>query len=199
MAKKTKFYVVWSGVEPGIYNSWTDCQLQIKGYTNAKFKSFTSKEEAEKAYEEGPNYTDNPASHKAVTPSLSVDAACSGNPGLMEYRGVIVESGIEVFKKGPFTKGTNNIGEFLAIVHGLALCKQKNKPNLPIYTDSRTAMSWVSKKQCRTNLAFDASNQELLDLIKRAEKWLKTNTYRNPILKWETKSWGEIPADFGRK
>ena len=134
-----------------------------------------------------------------MTPSLSVDAACSGNPGLMEYRGVIVESGVEVFKKGPFTKGTNNIGEFLAIVHGLALCKQKNKPDLPIYTDSRTAMSWVSKKQCRTNLAFDASNQELLDLIKRAEKWLKTNTYRNPILKWETKSWGEIPADFGRK
>lgn len=199
MAKKTKFYVVWSGVEPGIYNSWTDCQLQIKGYTNAKFKSFTSREEAEKAYEEGPNYIENPTSHKAVTPSLSVDAACSGNPGLMEYRGVIVESGVEVFKKGPFTKGTNNIGEFLAIVHGLALCKQKNKPDLPIYTDSRTAMSWVSKKQCRTNLAFDASNQELLDLIKRAEKWLKTNAYRNPILKWETKSWGEIPADFGRK
>ena len=133
-----------------------------------------------------------------ILESISVDAACSGNPGKMEYRGVLTTIKQQIFIKGPYQKGTNNIGEFLALVHGLAFKKQKEW-RLPIYSDSKIAMSWVQKKQCRTNLVFDASNKDLLDLIKRAEKWLKENTYKNPILKWETKAWGEIPADFGRK
>ena len=105
----------------------------------------------------------------------------------------------QIFIQGPFKEGTNNIGEFLAIVHGLAFLKKKKAHNYPIYTDSKIAMSWVKKKQCRTNITFTKDNKELLDLIKRAEIWLKENSYTNPILKWETKAWGEIPADFGRK
>ena len=131
--------------------------------------------------------------------SISVDAACSGNPGKMEYRGVLTHNKQQIFIKGPFKKGTNNIGEFLALVHGIALLKSKNKEDIPIYSDSKIAMSWVKQKRCKTNMHFDASNKDLLELIKRAEKWLKENTYKNPILKWETKAWGEIPADFGRK
>jgi ribonuclease HI len=84
-------------------------------------------------------------------------------------------------------------------VHGIALLKSKNKEDIPIYSDSRIAMSWVKQKRCKTNITFDASNKDLLELIKRAENWLKENTFKNPILKWETKAWGEIPADFGRK
>jgi len=198
MAKNQKFYVVWRGLEPGIYNSWTDCQLQIKGVASARFKSFKTLKEAELAFEMGPDHVVKPQI-EALIPCLTVDAACAGNPGIMEYRGVSLPGNKEIFKKGPYPKGTNNIGEFLAIVHGLALCKQNNKSDLPIYTDSRTAMSWVKKKQCRTNLKFDAESQELLELIKRAESWLKSNSYSNPIIKWETKTWGEIPADFGRK
>jgi len=131
--------------------------------------------------------------------SVSVDAACAGNPGKMEYRGVLTHNKQEIFKKGPYENGTNNVGEFLALVHGIALLKNKNKEDIPIYSDSRTAMSWVKQKRCKTNITFDASNKELLTLIKRAENWLKENTFKNPILKWETKAWGEIPADFGRK
>ena len=117
----------------------------------------------------------------------------------MEYRGVLTHNKQQIFIKGPFKKGTNNIGEFLALVHGIALLKSKNKEDIPIYSDSKIAMNWVKQKKCKTNMHFDASNRDLLDLIKRAEKWLKENTYKNPILKWETKAWGEIPADFGRK
>ena len=131
--------------------------------------------------------------------SISVDAACSGNPGKMEYRGVLTHNKQEIFIKGPYKRGTNNIGEFLALVHGIALLKSKNKEDIPVYSDSKIAMSWVKKKQCKTNLHFDASNKDLLELIKRAESWLKNNSFKNPILKWETKAWGEIPADFGRK
>lgn len=205
---KQKFYVVWEGVTPGVYTSWTDCQLQIKGYEGAKYKSFDTREEAERAISSSPYaYIGKNAKKKTQTPttypssvldnSLSVDAACSGNPGPMEYRGVHVASQQEIFRFGPM-KGTNNIGEFLAIVHGLALLKQK-KFDMPIYSDSMIAISWVRQKKCKTKLPCTAETEELFLLIERAEKWLKSNTYSTRILKWETKEWGEIPADFGRK
>jgi len=205
---KKKFYVVWSGVNPGIYETWNDCQLQIKGYEGAKYKSFDTHEEAEKAYSSSPwayigkNAADKKTMLTALPPevienSLAVDAACSGNPGAMEYQGVHVASRQQLFHFGPM-KGTNNIGEFLAIVHGLALLKQKGW-DMPIYTDSVNAMKWVKAKKCKTKLERTQETEELFRIIERAENWLKTNTYTTPIIKWETKTWGEIPADFGRK
>ena len=209
---KEKFYVVWSGVNPGIYTSWTDCQLQIKGYEGAKYKSFETREEAEKAFESSPyeyikrsspaapdqkRDANAPLLSSVVENSLAVDAACSGNPGPMEYRGVYLLTGQEIFHFGP-VYGTNNIGEFLAIVHGLALLKQKNL-NMPIYSDSRNALSWVKQKKCKTKLERTEKTEALFQLIERAEKWLKENTYTTPLLKWETDVWGEVPADFGRK
>ena len=209
---KQKFYVVWEGVTPGVYSSWTDCQLQIKGYDSAKYKSFDTREEAERAFAQSPyvyigkNAKKNVDAKKApseffpaavIDNSLAVDAACSGNPGPMEYRGVHVASRQEIFHFGPM-KGTNNIGEFLALVHGLALLKQKGF-DMPIYSDSVNAISWVRQKKCKTKLPRTPETDELFLLIERAEKWLRENTYTTRILKWETKEWGEIPADFGRK
>ncbi|MGY0407131.1 MAG: ribonuclease H1 domain-containing protein [Polaribacter sp.] len=211
MSKK-KFYVVWNGRKKGVFTSWKICKQQINGFENAQYKSFADVEEAEKAFSKkyddykGKN-TQKPtvtSSQKAKygapnLESISVDAACAGNPGKMEYRGVLTHNKKEIFRKGPYKKGTNNIGEFLALVHGIALLKSKNKEDIPIYSDSKIAMSWVKQKRCKTNFHFNASNKDLLELIKRAEKWLQENTFKNPILKWETKAWGEIPADFGRK
>lgn len=211
MAKKNKFYVVWQGVEPGIYTSWADCQLQIKGYPNAKYAGFPDQESANLAFES--SYDDFIAgktsgkskvittSEKPILPpgSWAVDAACSGNPGKMEYRGVWAEDGTEIFRVGPVLHGTNNIGEFLALVHALALLDQKNKHDVTIYSDSRTAIGWVYKKKCNTKLTKNQATRDLYSLIARAEKWLNTHRILNPILKWETKEWGEIPADFGRK
>jgi ribonuclease HI len=211
MAKK-KFYVVWKGEKTGVFTSWNVCKRQIEGFEGAQYKSFADLDEAETAFTK--NYDDYKgkntkkptltSAEKATygTPnleSISVDAACSGNPGKMEYRGVLTHNKKQIFIMGPFKKGTNNIGEFLALVHGIALLKSKNKEDIPIYSDSRIAMSWIKQKRCKTNIHFDASNKDLLELIKRAETWLKENTFKNPILKWETKAWGEIPADFGRK
>lgn len=207
MSKAKKYYVVWVGATPGIYNSWSECQLQIKGYPGAKYKSFKSLSEAEAAY--GNNYDDHfkkaaPKSvawdeSKIIKESIAVDAACSGNPGLMEYRGVDTYTATEFFKKGPFAQGTNNVGEFLALVHGLAWLQQKGDQTTAIYTDSKTAMAWVRNKKVKTLLKQTAQNKILFDLMDRAILWLKNNEYANPIIKWDTKSWGEIPADFGRK
>lgn len=203
---KQKYYVVWEGVTPGVYTSWNECQLQIKGFEGAKYKSFESKEEAERAYASSPYAyigkqakSSKPKALPAdiIRQSLAVDAACSGNPGAMEYRGVYIETGEEIFHFGPM-KGTNNIGEFLAIVHGLAMLKQKNLP-MPIYSDSANAISWVKQKKCKTKLPRTAETEELFQIIERAENWLSNNKYSTRIMKWETKEWGEIPADFGRK
>lgn len=206
MAKK-KFYVVWQGVEPGIYESWTECQAQIKGFPGAKYKSFPSKAAAEAAYIEGPSFTPKTAaspkkatstdSADIVWKSISVDAACSGNPGVMEYQGVDTATQYQYFHQ-KFPLGTNNIGEFLAIVHALAMLKKENNP-LPVYTDSKIAQGWVKKKKCKTTLPKTEKTRRLYELIERAENWLHNNSYENEILKWDTRNWGEIPADFGRK
>lgn len=199
-----KYYVVWKGRQPGIYESWAECQIQVEGFPGARYKSYKGKREAVLAFRGAPPA---PAKKKSavpstdttiVTPSLAVDAACSGNPGLMEYQGVNTETGERIFHLGPIKNGTNNIGEFLALVHALALL-QKRDSKLPIYTDSRTAMAWVRNKRVKTSLKQNDQNAYLFELIERAENWLKDNTYQNAILKWDTENWGEIPADFGRK
>ena len=139
-----------------------------------------------------------PLSADYDTNSIAVDAACSGNPGTMHYRGVDLSTGEIIFSQGPFMQATNNIGEFLAIVHALALMEQTGEQRT-IYSDSKIAISWVKQKKCKTKLPPSQANKKVFSLIERAEKWLHTHTYTAPILKWETKIWGEIPADYGNK
>lgn len=202
MAKqKAKFYVVWQGREAGIYDSWAACEAQVKGIA-AKYKGFATLAEAQQALAANPEdyitRKSTPLQSSPILPALAVDAACSGNPGLMEFRGVIADIGTQVFHRGPYVDGTNNIGEFLAIVLGLAYLKINNLP-WALYSDSKTAISWVRQKQCKTKLEWNAKNQDLLLAVRAAEKWLHENTWTTPIYKWDTEHWGEIPADFGRK
>ena len=200
---KQKYYVVWKGNNPGIYQSWERCQNEIKNEKGALFKSFSDEAEAKKAYEQGYetykktlNFID--ISDGPELNSISVDAASSGNPGIMEYQGVDTNTKEVLFKMGPFNNATNNIGEFLALVHGIAILEKDLQKRI-IYSDSVTAMSWVRKKRCQTKLKRNDENEEVFILIDRATKWLKENNYSATIKKWETKKWGEIPADFGRK
>jgi ribonuclease HI len=210
--KKKKYYTVWKGHHVGVFESWDDCKAQIKDFQGAQYKSFSSFEAAKTALKG--NYKDYIGKNKKFNSelseaqlkkigqpnynSISVDAASSGNPGKMEYRGVDTKSKKQLFHQGPFDEGTNNIGEFLALVHGLAFLKQ-NQSNRILYTDSKTAMSWIKNKNCNTKLKRSSKNKALFELVDRAIDWLKTNDYKTIIVKWETKAWGEIPADFGRK
>jgi ribonuclease HI len=203
--KPVKFYVVWKGRNPGIYYTWPECKQQIDGFPDARYKSYENLHDAQSAF----NGTDKRTFFRRqqdekikgiaiVKDALCVDAACAGNPGIMEYRGVWFNTREVLFHCGPFPEGTNNVGEFLAVVHALALLKKQNSTKT-IYTDSANAMIWVEKKACRTKLVPNAKNAMLFDKIRRAEKWLHENTYENKIFKWQTDLWGEIPADFGRK
>ncbi len=202
-----KFYVIWKGLKTGVFDNWNECSRNIQGVEGALYKSFPTKEAAVQAFANGAGkyighsqqtkQTSIPTS--IVVPSICVDAACSGNPGIMEYRGVETSTKREIFRVGPFPDATNNIGEFLALVHGLSYLKKLGYHTMPIYSDSVTAMAWVRNKKAKTELARTPRNTEVFDLIARAEKNLHENKYSNPIFKWDTPVLGEIPADFGRK
>lgn len=236
-----KYYVVWRGYAPGVYDSWEEAEIQVSGFPDASYRAFRSMEDAVNAWREGfdkegllqevaremsrlskegtviefderkstapeqkPEPKPDPKRTIVQTPppylvnAIAVDAACSGNPGPMEYRGVYIKTGQQLFKVGPMQQGTNNIGEFLAIVHCLAL-QEKQGTQIPIYSDSVNAQKWVRQGFCKTTIEENEVNAPIFDLIRRAETWLRTHTFRLPIYKWDTKQWGEIPADFGRK
>lgn len=211
MAKK-KFYVIWEGRKKGVFETWDECKKHVDMFFGAKYMSFPNRNEAEAAFSEGykKHWGLKKKRKKTLSPedlkkfgtpiedSISVDGACEGNPGVAEYQGVNTKSKTKIFHGGPFQEGTNNIMEFLALVHAISYCKKKEL-NVPIYSDSKIAISWIKQKKCKTNLNLTDKNTELFTLIERAEKWLFENTFSNKILKWETKAWGENPADFGRK
>ncbi len=223
---ENSYYVVWHGREPGVYQGWEECRRQIEDVDDAEYQSFPTLERARQAFSRQADETEKdgklepeakrhinyifteplPGKSRqvplvAVNPvleSVAVDAACSGNPGLMEYRGVYTQTGEQIFRQGPFLGGTNNIGEFLALVHGLAYLKREGV-TIPVYSDSKIAIGWVKAKKCKTELGLTGENEKVFELIERAEKWLSENEFENKILKWDTEMWGENPADFGRK
>lgn len=205
---KKKFYVVWHGRQTGVFNSWDACQEQVEEFKGARFKSYPDKASAEAAFLAGPPAKGEAAPAPLFHPvdpnnvplpdSIAVDAACAGNPGDMEYRGVYTATGTEIFRSKVYPMGTNNIGEFLALVHALAW-QQQQKLSLPIYSDSKIALNWVKQGKARSKLEPTPKNTAIFELIRRAEIWLANNKITVPLRKWETEEWGEIPADFGRK
>lgn len=209
-----KYYVVWAGWDTGVYDSWEDAQEQINGFKGARYKSFNSREAAVNAYRGDPDeyigvlrkiftHPAAPVNYEAIPQirrdALAVDGACAKNPGPMEYRCVRVADGTEVFHVGPLDDGTNNVGEYLALVHVLALLDKQGDHLTPVYTDSRTALAWLRRRGHKSTLARTPRNARIHELLTRADAWVQSHEVLNPVLKWDTDNWGEIPADFGRK
>lgn len=222
MGKRNKFYVVWEGWHPGVYDNWEDAHEQVIDYPGARYKGFESAAAAAQAFREndrkgggislgkllahaggtGTGRGESPDWHKIPeidTDAWAVDASCLGNPGVMEYRGLDLHTGRELFRVGPFEQATNNLGEFLAIVHAMALMTQRGEQHT-IYSDSVSGMAWARNRKIRTTLERTAANERLFVLLERALIWLNTHpSHGISVLKWQTDRWGEIPADFGRK
>lgn len=226
-----RFYVVFAGRQPGVYDDFNDAMEQVDGFDGASFKSYASPEQAAEAFrrfdrksdsrsigallinatqqkrkEQGTRGREDRIETKTdyfAFPEIdlngwAVDASCMGNPGVMEYRGVELMSGKEIFRVGPFKKGTNNIGEFLAIVHALALMQQKGERHT-VYSDSVSGMAWVRNRKVKTQLARNKDTEPVFRMMERALSWLNTHQYDVQIRKWDTDRWGEVPADFDRK
>lgn len=228
MSRNSKYYVVWVGEEPGVYDSWAEARSQVEGFPGARYKAFNSQADAVEAYRGDASdhldiirsivrHTNAEKARRTAADTgmrdwhtipgvrldaIAVDGACAGNPGRMEYRGVRLSDGAEVFHVGAdgAITGTNNIAEYLAMVHVAALLAARGDTTTPIYTDSRNTLAWLRKGRSNTSLARTDATAYALDLLARADAWLAANgPIRNPILKWNTEQWGEIPADFGRK
>lgn len=210
-SSKKKFYTVWAGRIPGVYRSWEECQDQVNGFENAVYKAFPSEEEAEDAFKHASkdyigvnqrqtnlNTSELLSIGKPIENSICVDGAWNTVTNVTEYQGVIYPQNSKLFHAGPFSAGTNNIAEFLAIVHALTIC-QNNPSFKVIYSDSKTAISWIKNRKAATKIAHTDANNQIIAILRRAEEWLIKNTYQVPVLKWETAAWGENPADFGRK
>lgn len=211
---RRKFYVVWEGRAPGIYDNWEDCFEQVNGFPGARYKSYDSQLAATEAFRGDPRaqlkFAREAGKHIGMRLDYStipeirldawaVDGACAKNPGPMEYRGVRVADGAEIFHVGPYEGGTNNIGEYLAIIHAAALLARAGDTTTPIYSDSRTAQAWIRRRHSNTKIEATEQNAPLLAVLARADAWIASHTIPNPIIKWDTDRWGEIPADFGRK
>lgn len=216
-----KYYVVWNGLVPGIYLSWEECKDQIDRFPDAKYKAFRTKEEAIKAFrgsgKEDLDMLRSISSHMDLNSSnitdglferfpdiirnaIAVDGACSRNPGPYEYRGVSLSDGKEIFHVGPLQGGSNNIAEYLALVHALAHLEKCGNRETAIYTDSINALAWLRNRGHRSKITPNHTNAYTFELLTRADKWLQQHTFiPNRVLKWDTEQWGEIPADFGRK
>lgn len=215
-----KYYVVFKGFNPGVYDNWDEVKEQVNGFPGALFKGYATSQEASEAYR---NYTGSEdreelfrliagnRNSESVKPgnidynnpeidgdAWAVDASCLGNPGKMEYRGVDLKTGKEIFRVGPFEDATNNIGEYLALVHAMALMAKKGEYH-NIYSDSRTAQSWWRNRKINTKLKSTDRNSKVFELLARAQVWVNTHHFPAKVMKWQTERWGEIPADFGRK
>lgn len=199
--EKRKFYVVWEGRAPGIYDTWEECFDQVDGFPGAKYKSYSTQAEATAAFRGNPRehltfarelakHINMKVDYTAIPgirlDAIAVDGACSKNPGPMEYRGVRVADGVELFRVGPLDGGTNNIGEYLAIIHVAALLARSGDTTTPIYSDSRTALSWIRRGHSNTKIVPDAANARLMQILARADAWLATHRIPNPLLKWDT-------------
>jgi ribonuclease HI len=206
---KQKFYVVWVGRMPGIYESWEECKNEVDGFPEARYKGFASRDAAEAALRDGPEKywgkKDQAYRTGTVYPdevrkdSIVVDVACKGPKGPMEYRGIDLKTRKIIFEKGPFRAGTSNIGEFLAIVDAIRYIERTGSAHSTIYSDSKVAIGWVKNRACNTNLERTDSSADVLAMAAEAVSWLKANSYSCRIVKWETELWGEVPADYGRK
>ena len=219
-----KYYVVFRGHNPGVYDNWEEVKEQTNGFPGAIFKGYATSAEASEAYRNfsgtedrnelfrlistakpndipmekkpGKNFSiDNP---EIDSDAWAVDASCLGNPGKMEYRGVDLKTGKVIFQVGPFDDATNNIGEYLALVHAMALMAKKGEYH-NIYSDSRTAISWWRNRKIKTKLQATPRNAKVFELLARASVWVNMHNFPAKIMKWDTERWGEIPADYGRK
>lgn len=215
MAQRRKFYVVWTGRSPGIYDSWEECRQQTENFPGARYRAFDSQDAATRAFRGDPDEQKallrSIAAHRATEKvnyeaipeinldSIAVDGACSKNPGPMEYQGVDVQTGAQLFHVGPLDEGTNNVAEYLALIHALAWLDKTGNRHTVVYSDSRTALAWLRNRGHKSTLKPTAANAKIMEMLRRADKWIQSHVNYNTVLKWDTESWGEIPADFNRK
>lgn len=134
--------------------------------------------------------------------NIYVDGACSGNSasnGIAEYRIVGDDKVTEIYRSRKF-RGTNNIAEYLALCHAILLMN-RDFPNekFTIWSDSVTAIAWL-RDEPKSAMTLNDDTAWTINQVWKAHKSIKNSHNMNcRVEKWDTKTRGEIPADFGNK
>ena len=161
MAKK--FYVVWAGRETGVFTDWATTHRHVNAFPGARFKSFSSRTEADQAFRSGgpPSTGRRPArassgvaarmepAAAAIGLQIYCDGACDPNPGR-------AGSGIAVYRDGKLEQlwyglysphGTNNTAELNALHHALLMAETAilAGQTAQILCDSTYAINCISK------------------------------------------------------
>jgi ribonuclease HI len=209
--KKPTRYVVWIGKKPGVYTSRDGCRQQVDKFPGARYQGFDSQQLAIHAFDLGYDWFQaykgqNNTHMRRPTECLgqiAVDAACSGNPGILEYQWVVIgqESGqiFPLFAGGPYPLGTVNLWEFIALVEAVKYVQTAWSLQI-VYTDSRTALSRYQSRQVKTMLIHNETTLHLYLKVDQCVRRLQWAYQGNVVVrKWNTALRGECPADFGRK
>jgi ribonuclease HI len=118
---------------------------------------------------------------------IFVDGFSSGNPGIGGFI-VAKYDGTVLFRKDYGNVHSNNWYELAAIA--TAVIKY---PGRHIWSDSVTAIAWANGRVSK-DVAKLYSNDQAFSLM------IETIRKVNPVIsKWNTRKWGEIPADPGNK
>lgn len=166
MAKK--YYVVWQGREPGIYDDWPSCKSQVDKFAGARYKSFSSLAEAEAAFgaKAGVRSKVAPAAKRpraaglktyqadeiaklAAEVKIYTDGGCEPNPGE-------AGSGLAIYRNEQLvglwyglyqSLGTNNTAELNALNQALILTEQELAKGLRvvILCDSQYAIQCLTQ------------------------------------------------------
>jgi ribonuclease HI len=121
--------------------------------------------------------------------TIYVDGYCTGNPGPCGCRGIM--DGIEIFKY-ELGQGTNNVAEFYAVAAAINYALNNGFTDAFIFSDSTTAISWFNSKQVNSTSTNENLYKALTFIRGTDIKGIKVG-------KWDTRTQGQIPADYGHK
>lgn len=164
-----KFYAVKIGKNPGIYNTWSECELQVKGFSGAIYKSFLNKEDAEKFLN-----TSNTSkiSNEPTEPYAFVDGSFNSTTNTYGYGGFLVENGnrhkIQGSGQKPELASMRNVaGEICGVVKAVKLALELGLKNLTIYYDYQGLEAWANRNW-KTNKKYTAKYVNCIDFARKS-------------------------------
>jgi len=192
MKKKTKYYAYLVGSKQGIVNTWDECQSIVSG-NQAKYKSFETKEEAQKWLDLGADYS---IKRVATQKGIFFDAGTGGGQGVEinvtnENGDKLLVDFLDVNEKGHhLVKGnaSNNYGELLACKYALEIAIKQNIKK--VFGDSKLILDFWSKGYIKKSVG-----EETLNLASQVKKLRRKFEKQGGKLLYI--SGGSNPADLG--
>ena len=188
---KRKYYAVGKGKNPGMYESWSCCEGQVKGFPGNQYKGFPTKEDASDYLqehgivvddvtvgEETILETDNKKKKKSEETRhavvhqarLEFDGASKKNPGPSGFGAVIFDDETNTVVKEITgylgDHGTNNQAEYAGLVAGLYACKEMGVRDLKVKGDSKLVINQVLNKWQVKNEELQRYHRKAIDLIR---------------------------------